>query len=145
VVRVRQYGSSADLVRELTVGNITTTTVTGLLPDTPYTFSVAAVSENATDDAWKTFDLYGRRSLLPGAQIGKMSVETNVTSSLLWDVEFDWFNANATTNHSAQDKRASLGPSGVIGGEGGYGLILVGDANIENCNESIGKCSSSMK
>lgn len=139
LIRVRQFGSSYDMIRELTVGNVTTTTITGLTPDTPYTFSLAPVSENVTDK-WQSFDLYGRRSLLPYAEIGSLSIETNMTSTLVWDLEFDWFDANATTNQSAQDRRYSLGPSGVLGGEGGYGLIIVGDANIENCNESIACC-----
>jgi hypothetical protein len=140
LLKIRQFGSAFVMERELVVGNTTTTTITGLLPDTTYAVSVAAVSENITDEAWQSFDLYGRRSLLPGAMVGALSVETNATSTLMWDVSFDWFDANATTNQSAQDRRASLGPSGVIGGEGGYGLIIVGDANLENCNESIACC-----
>jgi len=166
VIRIRQFGSTFAMTRDVTVGNVTTTTITGLLPNTPYGFSVAAVSENHTeidamrmghdggldenrhrngnsssdDDRKEIFDLYGRRSLLPGHLIGQFSVETNMTNTLIWDVAFDWFNANATTNQSSIDQRTSLGPSGVIGGEGGYGLIIVGDANIENCNESIACC-----
>ncbi len=142
VVRIREIygGGRDDNLFEVTVGNVTTTTIIGLLPDTLYGASVAAVCENQTDLEWRQFDLYGRRALLPGALVAPMSVETNYNATLEWDVGFNRFNANLTVNHSAIDKTASLGPSGVIGGEGSYGVVMVGNANVENCNESIACC-----
>ena len=69
-MRVRELGGLAARERWVTVGNVTTTTVVGLLPDTLYGLAVAAVSENASAvDEWTAFDLYGRRPLLPGAQV----------------------------------------------------------------------------
>ena len=64
-------------------------------------------------------------------------METNATATLAQDFEFTRFSANHTVNASAADGRASQGPSGSVGGEGHYGLVLVGDANVENCNASV--------
>jgi hypothetical protein len=71
-----------------------------------------------------------------------LSVETNATATLAHDFAFERFSANHTANGSqaATHLAASLGPSGVVGGEGHYGLVLVGDANVENCNATAACC-----
>lgn len=67
---------------------------------------------------------------------------TNATATLEHDFLFERFSANLTVNASQAGigLQASLGPSGVIGGEGHYGMVLVGDANVENCNASVACC-----
>ena len=54
------------------------------------------------------------------------------------------FDANATVNHSfpAGGPGATLGPSGVWGGEGHYGLQLLGAAQVEGCNASFACCDA---
>jgi len=144
----------------VTVGNVTHTTVIGLTPNTLYEFRVAALTEPQGADngvlgdaafaaakhappAWRYgLDLYGRRPAVPGALLGAPSAPANATATLKYDLSFNafGFNANATLNHSATDGRATLGPTGVWGGEGHFGLVLVGDAQVEGCNESFACC-----
>jgi hypothetical protein len=171
VVRVRELASGngrmEESVKDVALGNVTTTTITGLLPDTTYAFSVASVCENHTSLSnsnannsnsnfgqegqgagsgngegngaeWTKLDLYGRRQfpLQHGSVdtvISGLSVEANLTATLKWDLELTQFNANGSlVNHSGIDgNRRRLGPSGVVGGEGAYGMVLVGDANVE--------------
>jgi len=57
VVRVRELGGFSASERFVSVGNVTTTTVTNLLPDTLYGMSVAPVNENRSDVEWQHFDL----------------------------------------------------------------------------------------
>lgn len=129
-------------LHNVTLGNVTATTIIGLKPDTRYVFAVAAVVEDRFSDQSfiDTVDFYGRRSHLPGAFVGPFSDFTNATATLQHDVSFNIFNANATVHHGPADERATLGPTGLFGGEGSYGLLLVGSANIENCNASISCC-----
>lgn len=165
VVRVRELASGngrmEESLKDVALGNVTTTTITGLLPATTYAFSVASVCENHTNSnsnsnfgqegqgaksgngegngaEWTKLDLYGRRQfpLQHGSVdtvISGLSVEANLTATLKWDLELTQFNANGSlVNHSGIDgNRRSLGPSGVVGGEGAYGMVLVGDANVE--------------
>lgn len=124
---------------EITLGNVTTTTVNNLDRDTQYSFAVAAVAEDRWADrsAVDTVDLYGRRLLLHSALRGVTGVYSNDTKTLRYDVEMTYFNANATINHGPSDPRSTVGPTGLTGGgEGRYGLSLVGSASIENCNIS---------
>ena len=133
---------NARIIHNVTLGNVTATTIIGLKPDTRYVFAVAAVVEDRFSDQLfiDTVDLYGRRSHLPGAFVGPFSDFTNATATLQHDVSFNIFNANATVQHGPADERATLGPTGLFGGEGSYGLLLVGSANIENCNASTACC-----
>lgn len=122
---------------QITLGNVTKTTIVGLRPDTSYVFSVAAVVENRFNDQSfiDTVDLYGRRPHLPSAFVGPASCYTNTTTTLTHDLQFDTFTANATVN-----VREIVGPPGLIDGEENHGLILVGSANLENCNASHACC-----
>jgi hypothetical protein len=58
------------------------------------------------------------------------------------DIQFQQFNANTTQNYGPQVTNASFGPTGIGSGEGHYGLILIGHANIENCNASSFCCDN---
>lgn len=62
--------------------NITTTTMIGLKPATRYQFRLAALSENVVFSAqWLDRDMYGRRTLVPGAVMGNWTV-TEVVATL---------------------------------------------------------------
>lgn len=126
----------------LTVGNVTTTSIRGLEPDTVYVFAVAAMVEGAIDQKAATAptDLYGRRDPLPNMVLSPFSIFTNITRTLKYDFDFSFFNANATLNSSGISASSSLGPTGQWGGEGNYGLVIVGSAQIENCNVSSTCC-----
>lgn len=123
----------------MTVGNITTTSVRGLQPKTEYVFAIAAMSEGYENANLPT-DLYGRRDPLSNAFIGTFSDFTNVTGTLDYDFNFNYFNSNKTLNHSGSSPFMSNGPTGQYGSEGHYGLVMVGDANIQNCNVSSTCC-----
>lgn len=123
----------------LTVGNVTTTSVRGLRPATEYIFAIAAVAEGSEAAALPT-DLYGRRDLLPHAFVGEFSTYTNATGTLAHDFSFSFFNANQTLNNSGVSSVFTDGPTGQFGSEGAFGLFMVGSANIENCNVSSTCC-----
>ncbi|GMH88168.1 hypothetical protein TL16_g11079 [Triparma laevis f. inornata] len=120
------------------VGNVTTTTVRNLYPNVNYRIKIQGTTENQNDPEWKALDLYGRRELIDGGVIGEANDITLTT--LEYDLEFTKFNAEMTLNAGAVDPGSTLGPTGVTGGEGHYGLYLIGDANIENCNSSVVCC-----
>eukprot|EP00949_MAST-11_sp_MAST-11-sp1_P003824 g3824.t1 len=142
------------------LGNVTQTTILGLVPGALYEFAVAGMTEDQdvtectgsagmtcrssdgtrTSSQWKLLDLYGRREALDGYLLGKDSVPTMPVWLRETDFDFPFFNANLTLNHGAVDKRTTVGPTGSVGGEGHYGINLVGDANIENCNASYACC-----
>jgi hypothetical protein len=125
------------------LGNLTATTMVGLQADMEYEWRVSAVSEDMVhSDEWRQLDLYGRRPILPGALVSPPSPPTNLTATLVHDLHFTHFDANQTLNYSSIDKRLTLGPSGVWGGEGHYGLALVGSAQIEGCNASVSCCDN---
>ncbi len=120
-------------------------------------------SSSRTLRAWRRLDLYGRRgkvamdSIEPWLAahktlssvyrtremttplIGTASVPV-VAHTLGEDFRFTLFNANATVNHGATNGASSLGPTGMVGGEGHYGLYLVGEANVENGNITHACC-----
>lgn len=132
-------------VSNLTVGNVTTTSVRGLEPATEYVFAVAAMSEGAFNEASAALptDLYGRRKPTDDALIGDFSAYTNVTGTARADFSFSFFNGNQSLNGTkfpTFNMPGSLGPTGQYGSESNYGLILVGNANIENCNVSSTCC-----
>mmetsp|Transcript_6182 Transcript_6182/g.8636 ORF Transcript_6182/g.8636 Transcript_6182/m.8636 type:complete len:1059 (+) Transcript_6182:817-3993(+) len=128
-------------VNNITVGNVTTTSVRGLEPATEYVFAIAAIAEGHTSANLPT-DLYGRRDVVGGGDsfIGTFSVYTNITATLLHDFDFSFFNANQTMNSSGSSVSNSVGPTGLYGSEGNYGLVIVGSANIQNCNVSSTCC-----
>lgn len=129
-------------VSNLTVGNVTTTSIRGLEPATEYVFAIAAMSEGAhfEKSANLATDLYGRRDPTNGALIGAFSAYTNITATVPFDFNFRFFDNNATLNSSSVPSGFSLGPTGMFGSEGNFGLVLVGDANIQNCNSSSSCC-----
>ena len=142
VIEWREPTAPANSSFSMTVGNITQTSVRGLSPSTTYAFFIAAVSESTyplTAGNLPT-DLYGRRALLLDASVGAFSQASNLTATLPFDFAFSVFDVNSTLNHSAVSSSNSLGPTGNFGGEGSYGLYLVGFANLENCNASMTCC-----
>ena len=74
-------------VSNLTVGNVTTTSIRGLQPNTEYSFAIAAISEGAHHERAASLptDLYGRRDHLPEGLLGTFSITTNVTATTEWD------------------------------------------------------------
>ncbi len=113
----------------MVVGNITTTTVRGLSPNVTYAFGIAGLNENQTNPSWwDNLDLYGRRDALAGALEG--AIATVQGHTLLHDVNIPYFNSNATQDYGAETESLTKGPTGVYGGEGHYGLSLIGSANI---------------
>ncbi len=121
-------------------GNITTTTIRGLRANTTYVFGISGLNEDQNDESWFRIDLYGRRERIDGALEGPMATTTGHT--LRYDIEFQRFDANSTQSHGPKVKSASNGPTGIVSGEGHYGLVLVGHANIENCNASSFCCDT---
>lgn len=140
--------SSSPAEYSMTVGNVTTTSIRGLTPATLYSFAVAAVSEGTAqfNSAGLPVDLYGRRSHTAGALVSAFSPYTHEIATLPYDFNFPFFNAEQTLdlgvsrvpNISAAP--SSVGPTGHSGGEGQYGLAVVGSANVENCNATVTCC-----
>lgn len=73
----------------MTVGNVTTTTVRGLAPETLHAFWVRGLSENRSDPAGEQVDLYGRREPLPGVVVGSFGEVSNLVSTLAEDILFE--------------------------------------------------------
>ncbi len=124
----------------MVVGNVTVTTVVGLLPDTRYQFRIAALVESTLQGDVADLDLYGRRAPLPGYIEGPFSKLTVVERTLDADFAFPFFDANSTLNHGPADSRASIGQLNSMAGEGHYGLLLVGSGNIAGCNATHSCC-----
>lgn len=124
--------------KSMVVGNITTTSIRPLQPNCKYVIAISGLSENQSLAPREMLDLYGRRSIIEGALEG--SYEIISTHTLKDDFVFELFRANQTQNYSAINDSVTLGPTGVLGGEGHYGLELIGDASIENCNVSFSCC-----
>ncbi len=151
VVQRREVGRPS-FGNDVIVGNVTTTTLIGLNAHIKYEFRIAGLVEDQrrgremsgeTAYEWLQLDLYGRRDALPGAIVGVFSDPTDPVLTLKYDIHFTHFDANATLNHKAVNKAANQttkDPLRVEGGEGHYGIRLVGDANIENCNASHACC-----
>jgi hypothetical protein len=49
------------------------------------------------------------------------------------DFEFLAFDAARTQNQSAVYEEATIGPTGDVGGQGHFGLVLLGHANVRVC------------
>eukprot|EP01041_Mallomonas_annulata_P008232 gene8232-16928_t len=130
-------------VSNVTVGNVTTTSIRGLQPGTEYVFAIAALSEGAVIEKSASLptDLYGRRAPV-NEYMSNFSPFTNITATLQYDFKFEFFNANSTLNSSSSSTSTSgsNGPTGIFGSEGQYGLYVVGSAHIENCNASVTCC-----
>eukprot|EP00939_MAST-03C_sp_MAST-3C-sp1_P002380 g2380.t1 len=140
---VSSGGRSSTSLNEGSViyGNVTHVTMTGLQSDTGYQFAVAALVEDQVfSERWLHVDLYGRRDIVEGAVVGHDSVWTNTVRTLDHDFSFQRFDANSTLNHSSSDPRNTDGHIGIFAGEGHYGLAIVGDASIQNCNASASCC-----
>lgn len=73
----------------MTVGNVTTTTVRGLVPGTLHAFWVRGLSENRSDPAGEQVDLYGRREPLLGAVTGDFGEVSSLVSTLEEDILFE--------------------------------------------------------
>jgi hypothetical protein len=105
---------------------------------------ISAANHEATPGAqWSTGDLYGRRSALGGAVVGAFSSSTDSVRTLKHDVDFAYFNANASLSHgphSKGDQHNSEGLSKDFGSQGHFGLRFVGQASIANCNASHTCC-----
>lgn len=128
-------------VSNVTVGNVTTTSIKGLEPSTSYVFGVSALCEGASENAAiLPTDLYGRRSARKGSIASPVSIFTNITATLANDFDFVWFDGNMTLNNSGATYSNSNGPTGQYGSEGNYGLTIVGSAHVENCNASMTCC-----
>jgi hypothetical protein len=125
---------------KMITGNITTTTIRGLSPNTTYEFGISGLNEDQNSNTWYDLDLYGRRNILGDALEGPIA--TTIGHTLMYDIEFNSFDANSTQNHGPVIQRSSIGPTGIRSGEGHYGLILVGHSNIQNCNTSSFCCDS---
>lgn len=74
---------------QMTVGNVTTTTVRGLVPGRMHAFWVRGLSENRSDPAAEQVDLYGRREPLPGAVVGYFGEASSLVATLEEDILFD--------------------------------------------------------
>lgn len=124
----------------MVVGNVTSTTIRDLSPNTTYIIGISGLCEDQGNaEWWNNLDRYGRRQALENALEGRATIIQSTT--LLHDVYFPNFNSNLTQNHGAEIKNAATkGPTGVYGGEGHYGLIFVGSASIANCNMSSFCC-----
>ena len=142
----RATRSSPSDWNEMIVGNITKTTIRGLEPNSLYYVSIAALAGNQEQEGWwKNLDSYGRlqdNSIL-SVEISRAleGLNTTVTAhTLADDINFESFDANLMQSHGPIDSSSSIGPSGVKDGEGHYGLALIGDAAILNCNSSSFCC-----
>lgn len=58
-------------LNSVVVGNVTSTTITGLLSNTSYQVTLAALTEDyRARTTWQDIDLYGRRAAMPDAVLG---------------------------------------------------------------------------
>ena len=151
----------------VTVGNVSKTTLVGLESDSIYRVAVSGLTEDQdvtacnpeyadkhcrsagstagtrTGRQWQQLDLYGRRPPVTGALFGAYSPWTDIVWTRNLDFRFDGFDANSTLlpqTGGAVDNRTIEGPTGNHHGEGHYGINLVGDANLQNCNSSFACC-----
>jgi hypothetical protein len=138
---VWREASSTTWDNKMVVGNVTTTTIIALSPGTDYIVAISAAVEDQNDDEWEALDKYGRRALLENGLLGDKTPEVAVTT-LAKDFDFTAFTAASTLDQGAAQAGATVGPTGVSAGEGHFGLYIIGDANIENCNSSLVCCDN---
>lgn len=113
-----------------------------------------ASSDDGFDPAcWTRSNLYGHRppsqltpqsqlssSLCDGSVQGAWSPESEDVRTLTYDFLFTLFDANSTLDHGPVYRNSSVDALHWSGGEGHYGLILIGSAQIGNCNASHTCC-----
>jgi hypothetical protein len=116
------------------VGNVTSTTLINLQPNTAYEIKIAALTEDQRKPEWQDIDLYGRRTMISDAIIGFDSpIATATTLSLDFNFSsFSAYNLLNQTNISAVKPLATLGPTGEVGGQGHFGLYVNGDTNVSS-------------
>ncbi|KAE9335289.1 hypothetical protein PR003_g13089 [Phytophthora rubi] len=132
----------------IVVGNVTSTTLIELKSSTSYQVKVTPLTENQWrwSSEWKDIDLYGRRPVLPNAVFGNDSPVSSCVKTLVQDFVFPQFSARLLTNLSdlpnaiALRTTPTLGPTGEVGDQGHFGLIVNGDTHVENCNASVSCC-----
>lgn len=145
--------------------NQTSTTIIGLEPGRRYSFRISAVNEptglfafnSAKSEisagnregggylAWagNKNDRYGHRQLpvaLSGTVRSPYSLPSDDIRTLTFDFLFAKFDANNTLDHGPIFRNSSVNSLHWAGGEGHFGLVLVGDAQIGNCNASHTCC-----
>jgi hypothetical protein len=129
---------------EAVTPNATAATLRGFAPGGAYQFRVAAVAEAGEAGvacAWGAGgDAHGVRAgghgLCDGALVGAFSRPSPPVSTLFYDVLFTHFDANATLDWGPAAGGSSHTGVGWAGGEGHYGLVLVGSAHLGNGNDS---------
>jgi hypothetical protein len=120
---------------EVICGNVTTTVLRGLESGRRYQVRVAALNEHPIAAAVASpLDLYGQRRPLPSALRGGWSEATEDARTLVYDVFVARFDANATLDHGPLYPNASVNALHWSGGEGHYGLVLVGSAHVAGGN-----------
>lgn len=125
--------------------NVTQTTVRGLPPGARIQFRVASVAEPTAfaDVTWATGDAFGvRRAPAVGALVGPWSPVSVDARTLVYDVFFSHFDANSTLDHGPVAHEAILNSVGWAGGEGHYGIVLIGSAHIAGCNGTHACCDN---
>ncbi len=129
---------------EAVVCNQTQTTLRRLEAGVRYQFRVAALSEPThSDTTWASCDSFGHResgSPSPGALRGAWSLSSVDTRTLVYDVFFGHFDANASLDFGPLSPASLLNSAGWAGGEGHYGLSLIGAAHIAGCNNTHACC-----
>jgi hypothetical protein len=132
----------APLGGEALTPNATAATLRGLAGGGVYQFRVAAVAEGGEGGvacAWAAgVDAYGVREggLCAGALVGAFSPPSPPARTLTYDLLFTHFSANLTLDWGPAHAPSSHTALGWAGGEGHYGLVLVGDAHIGGGNSS---------
>ncbi|KAA0150128.1 hypothetical protein FNF31_07079 [Cafeteria roenbergensis] len=127
--------------RLASTGNVTSTTVAGLPAGTAVQLRVAALAEDTVLDAaaWQRVNAHGHREALPQGSQGPWS-EAAAARTTAADILFDWFDANGTLSYGGADRRSTTGELGRVGGEGSWGLVLVGSAHVAGCNATHSCC-----
>jgi len=127
------------LVRQICLGNVFTTSVVNLTPSSSYKFSVSPLLEDMHAMSHDV-DLYGRRPCGPILTEGHESNRSASIETLAHDFTFRKFGLQETLNQGPTYGASIVGPSRNTQGEGHFGLTLVGNAHVMNCNSSSACC-----
>jgi hypothetical protein len=127
----------------LQFSNTSVLTINGLLPAVMYAVRVCALADHtASMDKWvDTANRYFQRPALSTARCFMVS-DTAVVTTLHFDFVFARFTAAALLDRRATYAAASYNSLQWAGGEGQYGLSLVGTASIANCNATHSCCDN---